>query len=180
MAAARLETARFADDGDTVNHPELPLILMRGTEAAEEADPAAWFEERFAANGWGASWRWGVYPFHHFHTNNHEVLGVARGEAELLMGGANGRRFTVRTGDVVVIPAGVGHKCERSSPDFLVVGAYPNSTGPDLVRSGEAEPAPLRAAVACVPLPARDPVYGSDGPVVAHWSPGADRSGELG
>ncbi len=168
-AEVQIQTRLFADDGETVNNPSLPLVLMRGTEAAEAKDPAAWFEARFAANGWGASWRWGVYPYHHFHTNSHEVLGVARGEAELLMGGAKGERFTVTVGDVVVIPAGVGHKCERSSTGFQVVGAYPDAVGPDLIRSGETEPEDLRAAVSRVPLPACDPVYGAEGPLMECW-----------
>jgi len=167
--AVQIETHLFADDGETVNNPVLPLVLMRGTEAATADDPAAWFEERFAANKWGASWRWGVYPYHHFHTNNHEVLGVARGEAELTMGGARGERFTVTVGDVIVIPAGVGHKCESSSSGFEVVGAYPDSVGPDLIRSGAEEAGELRRAVSEVPLPDCDPIFGSSGPLLEHW-----------
>lgn len=169
MPDLQIETKVFADDGETVNNPQLPVVLMRATEAAASSDPAAWFEERFAANGWGASWRWGVYPFHHFHTNNHEVLGVARGEAELLLGGAEGERFVVTVGDVIVIPAGVGHKCERSSSGFQVVGAYPDSVGPDLIRSGEGDAAEHLAAVSGVPLPQSDPVFGPSGPLLEHW-----------
>lgn len=169
------ETKLFADDGKTVNNPNLPLVLMRGTAAKEQDDPAAWFEERFSENGWGSTWRWGVYPYHHFHTNTHEVLGVARGEAELLMGGAQGERFTVTVGDVIVIPAGVGHKCERSSSDFQVVGAYPGSNQPDLIKPGTDDPQRLRNAVNEVPLPSTDPVFGSTGPLFDHWDRRASR-----
>lgn len=111
----QIETRFFADDGETINNPRLPLILMRGTGAEDSRDPAAWFESRFSQNGWTASWRWGVYPHHHFHSTNHEVLGIAAGEAELMLGGRGGECFNVQAGDVIVIPAGVGHKCERSS-----------------------------------------------------------------
>lgn len=165
----QVESQLFEDDGETVNNATLPLVLMRETEAAQVSDPASWFEQRFAENGWGASWRWGVYPFHHFHTNNHEVLGVASGEAELLMGGEKGVRFVVSVGDVVVIPAGVGHKCERNSSDFQVVGAYPDAIGPDLVRSGEGDVASQREAVGDVSLPQSDPVYGEKGPLMEQW-----------
>ena len=75
----------------------------------------------------------------------------------------------MRVGNVVVIPAGVGHKCESSSADFLVIGAYPNAASPDLIRSGEQNPESLRTAVANVPRPDRDPVYGTDGPLIEHW-----------
>ena len=31
----------------------------------------------------------------------------------------------VATGDVIIIPAGVGHECLQAGKTFLVVGAYP-------------------------------------------------------
>lgn len=170
MGELAVVTRRFEDDGETPNNPTLPVVLLRGTPASTAPDPASWFETTFARNGWGGSWRWGVYPFHHYHTNNHEVLGVARGSARLLLGGVSGECFEVEVGDVIAIPAGVGHKCEESSSDFLVVGAYPDSRGPDLVRSGEGVPDDQRAMIRQVPLPATDPVFGPDGPVCKVWA----------
>jgi hypothetical protein len=37
-------------------------------------------EELFRKNGWGASWRDGIYDYVHYHSRIHEVLGVARGK----------------------------------------------------------------------------------------------------
>lgn len=162
----------FPDDGRTPNHPELPLVVMQVAELREAADPARWLEVRFTANGWSGTWRWGVYPFHHFHTTNHEVLGVSSGTATLLLGGEKGGEFEVGLGDVIVLPAGLGHKCLRASPDFQVVGAYPGGDSPDLLRSGEVDPDEMNEArrrVARVPLPERDPIHGSDGPLVQAW-----------
>jgi uncharacterized protein YjlB len=164
-----IETCCFADDGATPNHPRHPVILLRGTPAAQAEDPAAWFESRFASHGWGASWRWGVYDYHHFHPDNHEVLGVSRGAATLLLGGEKGQEFHVSVGDVIILPAGTGHKCLRSSPDFQVVGAYPNSREPTLIRSGETPLPALRQRIPAVPLPPEDPVYGKEGPLCQHW-----------
>ncbi len=42
-------------------------------------DPAAVFETLFAANGWTGSWRDSMYVWLHYHSNTHEVLGIARG-----------------------------------------------------------------------------------------------------
>lgn len=169
MSEPTIETRSFENDGETINNARFPLVLMRGTEAAQAKVPAEWYEDRFAANGWGGCWRWGVYPFHHFHTNTHEVLGVARGEAELTMGGAMGDRFVVGVGDVIIIPAGVGHKCESSSAGFQVVGAYPEAMAPDLIRTGEGDARSFRGAVSAVGLPAMDPIFGAGGPLFDHW-----------
>jgi uncharacterized protein YjlB len=163
----QIEVRLFADDGDTPNHPTLPLVIMRGAGVVEEDDPAGWFEERFASHGWTSAWRWGVYSYHHFHTSNHEVLGVATGKARLKLGGERGEEFVVRPGDVVLIPAGVGHKCLEASEDFIVVGAYPGGKEPDLkMASGEASD---RERIASVPLPDQDPLHGADGPLFDHW-----------
>lgn len=163
----QIEARYFADDGETPNNPKLPLVVMRGSGTVGEDDPAGWFEERFVSHGWKATWRWGVYPYHHFHTTNHEVLGVASGEACLMLGGAQGVEFRVRPGDVIVIPAGVGHKCLSASEDFLVVGAYPRGEQPDLLKSSSARE--IRERIAAVPLPDQDPLHGPEGPLFAHW-----------
>jgi hypothetical protein len=45
-----------------------------------------------------------------------------------------GRKFAVKPGDGVVIPAGVGHKRMESSPGFSVIGAYPGGRNWDVLR----------------------------------------------
>ncbi|WP_035614138.1 cupin domain-containing protein [Haloferula sp. BvORR071] len=167
--SAEIETRLFPDDGRTPNHPTLPLIVMRHTEAADAEDPAEWFEERYAANGWGSTWRWGVYSYQHFHSTNHEVLGVARGSASLMLGGEEGGEFRVAVGDVLVLPAGYGHMCLSASEDFQVVGAYPRGEKVDLIRPSEGNLDAARGRIEKVPLPERDPVYGEEGPVMEFW-----------
>jgi uncharacterized protein YjlB len=82
-------------------------------------------EELFEANGWGDTWRDGIYDYVHFHSRIHEVLGIARGKGRVRFGGDKGRIFTLKAGDVVILPAGTGHQCLSADEDFLVVGAYP-------------------------------------------------------
>src|SRR5262245_32148079 len=98
-----LETFTFADDGGIPNSA-LPVLVYRGALASEAG--AAAHEDLFAGNGWLGAWRDGIYPFHHFHSTAHEVLGIAAGTANVVLGGAQGSRFELTAGDVVVLPAG--------------------------------------------------------------------------
>lgn len=159
-------TFNFDDDG-AIPNSRLPLLVYRD---AVPADPAA-IERLFAANRWPPAWRDGVHPFHHFHSSAHEVLGVARGEATVLFGGPGGETLTVRAGDVVVIPAGVGHCNQAQSGDLLIVGAYPdNAPRPDLRRGKPAEHDAVQKAIGIVPLPPADPVTGQNGALSRLWA----------
>lgn len=167
---AKIESRLYENDGRTPNNPRLPLVIMRGTESAAADDCAAWLEEKFIAHGWSGVWRWGVYPYHHFHTNNHEVLGVSRGNARLMFGGENGDEYEVSVGDVIVIPAGLGHMGVETSKDFQVVGAYPGGKEPDLIRSGQGFIPSALKRIAVVPCPEQDPIFGVGGPLFDYWS----------
>jgi uncharacterized protein YjlB len=162
---------RFEDDGKTPNNAELPLLLYRSViEAEAEGDPARAYEVLFAAHGWTESWRNGIHGFLHFHARAHEVLGIARGEAQVQFGGDNGRLLTVKAGDVVVLPAGTGHRRFSASNDLMVVGAYPSSGSYDQWRPGEISHSEALERIAKVPSPAQDPVYGPDGPLTRLWA----------
>ena len=158
-------TFTFDDDG-AIPNSRLPLLVYRD---AVPADPAA-IERLFAANRWPPAWRDGVYGFHHFHSTAHEVLGVARGEVSVLFGGPGGKVVTARAGDVVVVPAGVGHCNQGQSEDLLIVGAYPdNGAGPDLRRGKPDEHDAAVRAISAVPEPPADPVGGADGELQKLW-----------
>ena len=165
-----VQTFHFKDDGETPNNPTLPLLVYRKALALEGvSDPATVFERTFATHGWGDGWRNGIYPFLHFHTAAHEVLGIARGRAAVEFGGAGGQVLTVEAGDVVVLPAGTGHRRVEASRDLLVVGAYPRNGSFDQRRPGEVDAGTARAAIARVPLPEQDPVEGRVGPLARLW-----------
>jgi len=158
------ETYRFADDGRFPNS-RLPLLIYR---AALPAD-ADGMEQRFGANEWSNAWRNGVFPFHHFHSNADEVLGIAAGEVRVKFGGPTGQVIALRAGDVVIIPAGVAHCNRGQSPGPLIVGAYPGGAEYDtrLGEPGEHEAA--KRAAAAVALPSADPVAGRAGAMLRLW-----------
>ncbi len=159
----------FADDGDIPNN-RLPLVHYAGAIDPAAGDPARAFEDLFGGNGWGHGWRNGIFPFHHYHSTAHEVLGIAAGEATVRFGGEGGATVHARAGDAVLIPAGVGHKRLSGSPDLLVIGAYPSPAHVDLMREGAEDGAAIRRRIAAVPLPGADPVAGAAGPVVIEWA----------
>lgn len=167
---------RFKDDGRIPNNPTLPFIQYRGVVALQEAsDPAAVFERLFDVNGWGGSWRNGIYDYVHYHPRTHEVLGIARGTARVRFGGSQGRTVKLKPGDVVILPAGTGHQALSASQDLLVVGAYPSQGEYDEYRISAKAHARALAMIPKVPVPGKDPVYGSKGPLIALWRKAARR-----
>ena len=168
MPVPDVETYRFADDGVVPNNPGLPLIVYRGA-LAKGGDRAGACERMFARHGWPGAWRNGIHGHHHYHSTAHEVLGIARGNARVRLGGPGGQTVELAAGDVVVIPAGIAHKREAASADLLVIGAYPKGQRPDMCRAEAAEHGRALAAIAAVPLPEADPVTGRADPLLLCW-----------
>jgi uncharacterized protein YjlB len=170
----------FKDDGETPNNPRFPFVLYRSpVRLTEGFDPAAVLEVLFASHAWKPAWRDSIYKFNHFHTKTHEVLGIARGHARVRFGGESGRVIEVRSGDVFIHPAGVGHRRLSESKDFLAVGAYPKNGGPyDEPKPQDVDPDLARISIRKVGLPDADPVYGRNGPLMTIWRKGAG-SGRL-
>jgi uncharacterized protein YjlB len=120
------------------------------------------FEQMFDRNRWPAAWRNGVHPFHHFHSNSHEVLGVYAGEVTVQFGGDSGVTLTATPGDVIVLPAGTLHKKIASKGALGIVGAYPEGSAPDTKMGFQKHRSEA-------PLPACDPVHGPGGPLFTYW-----------
>ena len=109
-----------------------------------------------------------MYPTTHFHSTTHEVLCIATGQARLCFGGeANPGRVEadVRKGDVLVVPAGVGHRLleTRGPGAFEMVGSYPRGCSWDMCYGKEGEEAKVQA-IAQLGWFERDPIYGDQGP----------------
>jgi uncharacterized protein YjlB len=157
-----------APTGDRIpNHPVFPVLVYRGVDAAAAGPDAA--RALFAEHGWGGSWVNGVFDFHHFHSTSHEALAVVAGAATLELGGPQGEAFDVAAGDVLVLPAGTGHRRAAERDGFTVVGAYPAGQHDyDLLRGEDPdEVAAARERIAALPAPSEDPV---GGPGVGHWA----------
>jgi uncharacterized protein YjlB len=164
------QTFLFADDGVIPNNPRLPFVVYRrAIDLLGTPHPEATIEKVFKTNGWVDMWRNGIFPYVHYHSMIHEGLGIARGRARVRFGGEKGEEVELSDGDVAILPAGTGHQALWTSPDLVVIGAYPGSGKYDLCRGSKSEHAKALVSIPAVPLPDTDPVFGKDGPLLTLW-----------
>ena len=84
--------------------------------------------------------------------------------------GKRGRVIELKTSDVVVLPAGTGHRRKSASRGLLVTGAYPENAGSyNEPQPKDLDPVEARRDIGRVKLPAKDPVYGTNGAVRSEW-----------
>ena len=89
------------------------------------------------------------------------MLGIAEGKVTLRLGGDRGSLVRLRAGDMLVLPAGVGHR-KVSVSDVKAIGAYPRGQSHyDMKREGRKIPK--------VAIPSTDPFYGPGGPLNTAW-----------
>jgi uncharacterized protein YjlB len=152
----------FEKASDVPNSP-LPVVLIRSVLAPNANKKGRRFREAFERNGWTGIWTDTIYDYMHFHSNAHEVLGIAEGKVTVLLGGAEGRRFRLKAGDMLAIPAGVGHRRVGEATGLKVIGAYPHGQSHfTMKRTGRAVPR--------VKLPDTDPFYGPAGALTQCWT----------
>ena len=164
-----LRTYLFRDSGTIPNNQRLPVLYYVQALSLSSPNPARDTERLLLRHGWQGTWVNGVFPYWHYHSRGHEVLCCTAGHARLALGGSTGIEAEVIAGDVILLPAGTGHKRLSASRDFLIVGGYPPHQFPDLLTE---DPADRRRALTQIPqtaLPTSDPIFGSRGPVFDHW-----------
>jgi uncharacterized protein YjlB len=165
-------TLLLQPDAGTPNNPGCAVLHYASVLQGEPEQLAEALEALFERNHWPPAWRNGVFAYQHFHTRAHEALGVYAGRARVMLGGENGVEVTMQAGDVVVLPAGVGH-CKLECDGRLgIVGAYPRGQRPDTCTPDPARAAGYAEAVAAVPLPDADPVSGPGAGLVTLWNAG--------
>jgi len=159
-------TYYFENDGDIPNNI-LPVVIYKN---ALQSMPNKNFESTFLQNGWANNWHDIILTEDHFHSNTHEVLGLKRGQARLMLGGRKGKMVNVDMGDVIILPAGVGHYSVDNSMDYQFVGGYPNGADWNLHFSLKKEDSPsILAEIANISLPEKDPIFGYNGHLFEYW-----------
>ncbi|MCJ1286293.1 hypothetical protein MMC26_005638 [Xylographa opegraphella] len=114
-------------------------------------------------------WRFTMYSTTHFHSTSHEVLAISNGKAKLCFGGEENPKnveAVLEKGDVIVIPAGVGHRLlEDIEGGFEMVGSYPTGMHWDMCYGREAEKEKIDG-IRHLKWFDHDPVYGQEGPML--------------
>jgi len=149
------------------NNRKLAVAIYRMAIPDSGIDPVSEFEALFEHNQWPPQWRNGIFDYHHFHATAHEVLGIASGSADVIVGGPGGRIVALHPGDALLLPAGTGHCLQAFAGSLRVVGAYPAGQQWD-IRRDRLTPTEL-AAMELLPFPPSDPVLGERGPVIEQW-----------
>lgn len=160
-----INTLNFEDDGQIPNNPYLPVLAYQNLFSATDD-----LRHILSANQWGNTWEGGVFSYHHYHSNSHEVLLVINGTAQLILGGKNGATININEGDALILPAGTGHKLLSQSNGFTVMGAYPNSQSYDICVGKASERPQNLYNIENVPVPNTDPIFGSQGLLKKYWT----------
>lgn len=150
---------------------KLPLLIYKQVFllGKQKNKAARSLQKIFHKNNWKNSWSNGIYSLHHYHSNTHECMGIASGKAWVIFGGPGGRKLVLAKGDVVIIPAGLAHKCSKTSNNFFCVGAYPGGSEYDINLGTKAELEKVKPKLQKLSKPSLDPVFGKEGFLKSFW-----------
>ncbi len=162
------EILNFKDDGITPNN-RFPVIIYRNVFKHTGIKSASSFKAVFAANNWTNNWKDIIMTQNHYHSTTHEVIGIDRGEVDLKLGGKYGSVVTVKAGDVILIPAGVGHYSLDNQKSYEAIGGYPNGAKWDMVFDEKDKHLVSVDRIRQLPIPKKDPVFGQDGALFQYW-----------
>lgn len=159
-----IKTLKYEDDGSIPNNPSFPILIYLNVSDTNDK-----LDNIIENNNWLNSWENGIFSYHHYHSNSHEVLLIVDGSAQLQLGGEQGSKVDVKFGDVLILPAGSGHKLLNESSNSTVKGAYPNGQSYDICVGKESERPQNLRNIKNTPLPDYDPIFGGQGPLFSYW-----------
>lgn len=164
-----IEYSHIIKDDGVFPNSYLPVLIYKNVLDFPLFFDAVYIANLFEKNNWTTNWKGGIFTYHHYHSNAHEVIGVHKGKTDVLLGGDNGISVTLERGDVIIIPAGVAHKNLGNKHAIACVGAYANGLSYDICTGAPGERPLADASLLTLPLPDRDPVLGLKGGTEKYW-----------
>jgi uncharacterized protein YjlB len=156
------------DDGIFPNSV-LPVLLNRNVLKLPFLFPGDFIKKIFENNNWRNAWKAGIFTYHHYHSNTHEVLCAYKGKTKILVGGESGNLIEIQKGEVLIIPAGVAYKNLGSENQVGVIGAYSGGKKYDIKYGRKDERPEADTNIENVPIPKTDPVWGAFSGLVKIW-----------
>jgi uncharacterized protein YjlB len=160
----------FLKDDGIFPNSDLPVLLYKRAIALPFLFREHIVKSLLRKHHWTNNWKSGVYTYHHYHSNTHEVMAVIKGKTQIQLGGENGTTISVEKGDVLLIPAGVAHKNLQEENDVICIGGYPRGTEYDMNYGKKEERPAADKRIAKVPMPGFDPVTGKKDPIHKIWN----------
>ena len=105
----------------------------------------------------------------HYHSTTHEVIGIKSGEVTLILGDSVGKSIAMKAGDLIIIPASVGHYSSINQLAYEAVGGYPNGTEWDMIFNEKDKHEFAMETIRKIPIPQTDPLLGSIGLLFEFW-----------
>lgn len=158
----------FFEGNGRVPNSRLPLLIYRNVIRWDVPTMEAVMRQ----NKWMPCWHAhdGMWPRHHFHTEAHEFICVTKGVHTGKFGGHDGIETQMNAGDVVVIPAGVGHRGLQISDDLDLTGGFHEGFCVVDFRMGfPDEYHDLCRKAREIPILDYDPFFGVNGPLARIW-----------
>ena len=158
----------ISSEGLYPNNNHLPFLIYKNAvdyRNASTKDVTGFLKN----NHWYKAWVNGIYNFHHYHSNTHEVLLIYSGKKLIQIGGDNGKIYEIEKGDVIFLPAGVSHKSVGTNISFCCIGAYPYNIDYDMNYGRTSEHPQVAQNIKHVKLPKHDPIFGKRGPLFKYW-----------
>jgi uncharacterized protein YjlB len=156
------------DDGRFPNS-HLPVLLYKRAIKLPFFFRYSHVKKIFQMHHWTNNWRNGIYTYHHYHSNTHEVMAVIKGRTMQQLGGEHGMMIKIEKGDVILIPAGVAHRNMKKEKDVVCVGGYPQGKDYNINYGKKAERPEADQLISKVRMPGFDPVTGKNGPMNTIW-----------
>jgi len=162
------EVLLFHDDGITPNS-NLPVIVYRDVFRRLELKSDTSIKDVFESNDWTNNWADVIMTKNHYHSTTHEAIGINKGRVRLKIGGKDGSIVSLKSGDVILIPAGVGHYSLSNEIFYEAIGGYPNGEEWDLIFDEKDKHKVAIERIRQIQIPEKDPIFGLNGLLLKYW-----------
>jgi uncharacterized protein YjlB len=165
----KVEHHLLKDNGRFPNNDRFPVLVYRQALTISGVFDPIKLRLLLNSHGWSNTWKAGVFCYHHYHSNTHELLACYKGKTVLLLGGDDGIKIPFAKGDVIVIPAGVAHKNLKDEDDIICIGAYPGGVDYDMNYDRPGERPKADRKIKKIGVPEEDPLTGGKGKMHRFW-----------